>query len=644
MMVENNDTVLKSIKHIVSQILNTFGNDLEDILDNQFIKCSACAIGDYEKLLIIKALRFQGHAEIEWCVALGESLLRSVRETAGDLGGDWHSAYDSGDWREIFASALAFFEASEIRWFSPWIVHTCLDIYGEHGRSAEPFFSRESVLVAARANILLNPDDSEADCNMVKDHFNVVRYAVLELGRKDALQGGQKYPDSFSLINLKNKERQEYYNSLKTLKEEDILRFYEYLFDIYCATWSYAYARGEAKLWCAETARNALYEKYHGGRVQPNEYLFYYLRTIVLQLLSMIIKLYGKETDVSAVISGATQALSDQMTKDEREQALIWLIPQAEMSSYAVLVFSACILCRLETNEVTRETFMGIGNHLIRMIFLMLHEQTSFVNDDFKELINIMTRYEEPNNVILGFLSQILSYAMPKGIKNQIRDYLNIHRQAYISNLVEMTSYYGVSDGENLIHIIMLTPVLKEEEKASLYNNIRNRMAREFFASPRKAVCDELVSILADKKISPSLDGISTEEIVQKLCSEYSPNTAYILYDGYLSIDRECFLPYCPMIAPHLLCSTYSGCWRPVFLYFTEMTHEGKPEECNHIAWYLYFYCRERGCSLSEISSLQSLILFLKTLLRKRDIFQWVDEEKPNSKYTKCLTGSMRSK
>ena len=38
MPTENSDAVLKYVNSIVFQILNTFSDDLEDILDNQFIK------------------------------------------------------------------------------------------------------------------------------------------------------------------------------------------------------------------------------------------------------------------------------------------------------------------------------------------------------------------------------------------------------------------------------------------------------------------------------------------------------------------------------------------------------------------------------------------------------------------------------
>ena len=635
---ENNDSVLKSVKGIVFQILHTFGNDLEDILDNQFIKSNCCAIGAYEKLLIVKALRFQGKADIEWCVALGESLWRSVWGTKQDLGNNWHSVYASEDWREIFISALDFLENSEVRWFSPWIVHSCLDIYGADRHYTKPFFSREPMLAAARANVLLDPDDAESDFNMVNDHFNVVRCAVLERGKKNALQGGQKYPDSFCLINLKNKERQEYYGALKALNEEAVLSFYGYLFDIFCATWSYAYTRTKARLWCAEMARNDLYKKYYDDHSTLEQPLSYYLETIVTWLLKMIEDLYGNEAAVSTVVSSAAKALSGQLTGNEREQALLWLIPQAEMSSYAVLVFSACILCRLETNEVSRETFMGLGNYLIRMIFLTLHERSSFVNNDFKELINIMTSYKEPNNVILGFLSQSLSHTMPRGINIQIADYLNIHRDAYAENLEEMTTHFAVNDGEELIHIVMLANILKDAEKVSLYNNIRKRMEQEFSSSPRKAVCDELLSVLADEKISPTLDDISTEEIVQKLRDQYSANTAYILYNGYLEIDRARFLPYCHIIVDHLLNSTYTGCWCPVLMYFMETASEEISEEHNKAAYFLYLYCIYTRRAFGKIPNLQSLIPFLETLLRRKDLYRWVDETKTRLRIQEMLS------
>ena len=635
MTAENSDSVLKSIKGIVFQILHTFGNDLEDILDNQFIKSNSYAIGAYEQLLIVKALRFQGKAEIERCVALGESLMRSVWGTKQELGDNWHNVYARVDWREIFISALGFLENSEVRWFSPWIVHSCVEIYRNDTRYTEPFFSREPMLAAARSNILLDPDDAESDHNMVSDHFAVVRCAVLERGREDALRGGRKYPDSFSLINLENKERKEYYNALKVLKEETILRFYDYLFDIFCATWSYAYNHSEARLWCAEIARNDLYRKYHSGRSRLEQPLPYYLRTIVTQLLEMIEDLYGNEAAVSTVVSSTAKVLSGQLAGNEREQALLWLIPQAEMSAYAILVFSACTLCRLETDEVSRETFMGLGNYLIRMIFLTLHERSGFVNDDFKELINIMTHYEEPNNVILGFLSQSLSHMMPRGIYRQIADYLNIHRDAYAGNLGKMTSHFAVNDGEKLIHIVMLANMLTETEKVGLYNNIRNRMEREFSSSPRKAVCDELLSVLADKKVSPTLDDVSTEEIVQKLRDQYSSNTAYILFDGYLEIDRGRFLPYCPMIVGHLLNSTYTGCWRPVLMYLTETASEEISEEHNMAACCLYQYCHLH--TFNRIPVLQRLISFLSTLLRKKGIYRWVNETATKLKIREML-------
>lgn len=627
MMATNDDRVLKSIKGIVFQILHTFGNDLEDILDNQFIKSHCDTIGAYEKLLIVKALRFQGKADIEWCVALGESLLRSVWEAKRDLDNNWPSVYASKDWKEIFISALDFLEKSEVRWYSPWIVHNCLAIYGNYRHSSELYFSRKPMLAAARANILLDPDEAESGHNMVNDHFNVVRCAVLELGMENALHDDQKYPDSFSLINLENKERQEYYNALKILKEDAVLRFYGYLFDIFCAIWSYAYDRPEAKLWCAEMAYNDLYKKYYDGRSTLEQPLSYYLRTIVTQLIKMIEDLYGNEVAVHTLISNAAKTLSDQLKGNGREQALLWLISQAEMSSYAVLVFSACILCRLETNEVSRETFMGLGSYLIRMIFLTLHEQRGFINDDFKELINIMTRYEEPNNVILGFLSQSLGHMMPRGIYSQITDYLNIHRKSYIENLEKMTTHFAVNDGEKLIHIVMLANILTETEKVGLYNNIRSHMERDFSSSSRKMVCDELLSVLADKKISSTLDNVSTEEIIQKLRNQYSANTAYILYEEYLRIDQARFLPYCPIIMPHLLRSTYTGCWRPVLAYFIETESEEISEEHDKVAFSLYLYCIHTRHTFTRIPDLKNLIIFLKTLLRKKGIYRWVDAE-----------------
>ena len=152
-------------------------------------------------------------------------------------------------------------------------------------------------------------------------------------------------------------------------------------------------------------------------------------------------------------------------------------------------------------------------------------------------------------------------------------------------------------------------------------------MEREFSSSPRKAVCDELLSVLVDKKISPSLDNASTEEIVQKLRDEYLPNTAYILYDNYLMIDQARFLPYCPMIARHLLNSTHSGCWRPVLMYLNKTAPREKPKEYGNVTFLLYLYCMQTGHVFTKIPDLQLLIYFLEGVVHKKDNYQWVDEE-----------------
>jgi len=624
---QSNGGELKQLKNLVSQILNSFENDFEDILENPFVQSNSTVTDAYEKLIIVKALRHPGKADPTWCVALGDALQRSVSETKKDLAGSWRGFYDRADWRDIFIFSFEFLENSEVRWFSPWMVHICLDIYGKESCEGTAFFSRAPLLAAARSNVLLDLDDPELGHNLVRDHLQVARYAAIELGKKNALRNNSRIPDSFSLLNLKNSERQEYYNALRVLNEAAVLPFYEYLFDIYCVIWEYGYPNSNAKLWCGEVAHNDLYEKYYNRRTRLEYPLRYYLKTIISQLLKMIGTMYGEEEIVRAVVSGATDPNLEQAVGKEREQALLWLIPQAEMSAYAILVFAVCILCRLETDEVSKETFMGIGNDLIRMIFLLLHERFGFVNDDFKYLIDVMTRYDEPTNTILGFLGQNTAHTMPKSVRNQIEDYLKIHRGAYIKNLHDMTEQFAAGDGEKMIHIILAADGLTEEERGKLYAGVRERLEREFTGTPHKTVCDELLSVLLDKRIAPSLDELSAKEIVLRLGTpQYTPNTAYILYREYIKIDQAKFLPFCPMIAERLLDSRYTRCWIPLIQYLESTEAERMTPEHNRVAFLLYQYCKWADMN-SQIEYLRWLICFLSKLLNKKSVYPWVQEE-----------------
>jgi len=613
---QDNGNQVRGLKGLVLQILSAFENDFEDILDNPFVLSNSNVIDEYEKLMIVKALRHWGKATPEWCVALGDTLQRSLSETKKDLASNWRKFYDSADWRDIFIFSFEFLESSQVRWFSPWLVHNCLDIYGNEFCEGTSFFSRASLLTAARSNILLDLENSELGHNVLRDHLQVVRYAVIESGKKDALRGNIRYPDSFSLLNLKNNERQEYYSALKTLGEVEVLQFYEYLFDIFCGIWRFAYTDSNANLWCCEVAHNNLFEKYYDRRSILKYPLHYYLKTIISRLLKMVETLYGEEENVKAIVSGATDPNLTQLISMNREEALLWLIPQAEMSAYATLVFAVCILCRLETDEVSRETFMGIGNDLIRMVFLLLHESSGFINDDFKYLVDIMTRYEEPNNTILGFLGQNISHTMPNSVRNQIEDYLTIHRESYVKNLQDMTGQCAVNDGEEMIHIVFTANSLTEEERKDLYAGVRSRLEHEFAAASNKSICDELLSVLMDKRIHPSLNRLSTVEIVQRLNTQYTPNTAYILYMHYIKIDQEGFLPYCPLIAKRLLDSNYSRCWYPLAVYFKETEVEEMTEEHNQIALLLYQYCKLRDTG-ARIEDLQHLKSILNRLLKK---------------------------
>lgn len=630
-MVDNqgNGNQVRGLKGIVLQILSSFEDDFEDIMDNPFVLSNSNVSDEYEKLMIVKALRHWGKATPEWCVALGDALQRSLSETKEGLAGNWRKFYDSTDWKDIFIFSFEFLESSEVRWFSPWLVHNCLDIYGKEAREGTRFFSKAPLLTAARSNVLLDLDNSELGQSVVRDHLQVVHYAVIEIGENHASRSNSKYPDSFSLLNLKNNERKEYYNALKTLNEVAVLQFYEYLFDVFCGIWRYAYINSNAKLWCCEVAHNDLFEKYYDHRsilIHRLHYLHYYLKTIISKLLKMVGTLYGEEENVRTIISEATDSNLNQLSRKDREETLLRLIPQAEMSSYATLVFAVCILCRLETDEVSRETFMGIGNDLIRMVFLLLHESSGFVNDDFKYLIDIMTRYEEPNNTILGFLGQNISHTMPKSVRNQIKDYLNIHRETYVKNLQDMTGQFAVNDGETMIHIILTANSLTEEEQMDMYAGVRRRLEHEFADTSYKPVCDELLSVLMDKRLHSSLNGLSTMEIVQKLNKQYTSNTAYILYTQYIDIDQERFLPYCPLIAEHLLNSYYSGCWHPLAMYFEETEEEEMTEEHYQVALLLYQY-GSRGCTSALIEDLLWLMSILSRLLEKKNVYMWVQEE-----------------
>lgn len=624
-----NNGSLNDVIKLVSQIFKNFEDDFEDILDNRFIQNNSFEIEAYYQLLLVKALRYAGETDIDRCMAISELLRHSLQDTKQSLAAKWRSHYINPTWDTIFISVLDFLERSEVRWFSSWLIHTCLDIYSQYSitKRKRPLFSSTSVLSAARSNILLGADNSELNCDVIFDHFKVVRNAALEMGKASALQSRTIYPDSFSLLNLEDHQRREYYSALSLLNEQAVIKFYSYLFDLYCSIVTYSYPNSNISLWSREIAYNDLYKKYYNnGSSSLENKGEYYLSTIITQLLHFVGTFYERESILAVMIDELNKQMQN-IDIIRRKQSLLWLLSQAEVSGYSTFVFSLCIMCQLESDDVYREMFMGIGNDLIRMLFLLIHERTGFVNDDFKYLIDIMTSYTQPNNVTLSFLSGCGNNVMPKAVRKQIEEYMHIHRSTYFQNILVMIETLKIENVETLLQIIFISNHLTPEEKEGIYKNIRERLNRQFASSPRRQVCNELISVLLDHKIEPSLSQMDTEEIVTGLQLNHTPDSAYILYNEYISIDCSRFIPYCPKIATHLMMSSFSGCWVPLFIYLNEVAHDQAPEDYSFVAHRLYNYCFFHAPNIPFIETVNIFIDFLRNLFGNLAHYSWVTEE-----------------
>lgn len=525
----------KQLNRLVPDIIREFSEDFREIMASNpdYTKTDS-----YIQLCLIKALRCPDGILEDRCLMIAETLLEELPSASLYL-----QNFRTPLWTSIIVEALRTFEEGMFYWFSPALLNRLIRIWKDAPPTDRParLFSLPEVLNAARTNLLLNVNtsndmDTSADnpetVDVISDHENTAVLAVIELFGEDGLKGGGRVPNSFRLLQMTSERCQAYYYALKRLKEQAVIDFYEYLYDIYCAI---IVSSRDILFCCSDLVENNLYQKYPLVQGAEDDLISHFIETILRRLLNQLKGCYPHSKETFDEVDSLLQRIR---TADASEEVL-FLLAKTEVMGIATVDFCICMALGMNSwihkveyhwhmgSDIIQDVFLGMGNYLIRLVFLIFHEivQDSFLNADIQYLIHILTSYVEPSGIVLEYLAILNSHVLPRLSKKKVTEYLTLHQKTYLKNIREAVTQLKLNELEAFISCLLVAKeIISLEDKKTIFAYLKKMVKEEFANSPKAPVLNELLTLLIDGHSSDAFLDLPAEDVLRKIIS-YSPNT-----------------------------------------------------------------------------------------------------------------------
>lgn len=632
----------KQLNRLIPDIIREFSEDFKDIIASNpdYIKTSS-----YVQLCLIKALRCPDGIFEDRCLMIAEALLEEMPTSSV-----YFQTFRTPQWTSLIVEALRTFEEGQFYWFSPTLLNRLIRIWQGAPSSDRParLFSLPAVLNTARTDLLLsiNTDsdmvtsaDNSETVDVISDHVYTAVSAAIELFGEDGLKGG-RVPNSFGLLQVTQEQRQAYYYALKRLKEQSVIDFYEYLYDICCATIS---SLSGISFCCSELTENNLYQKYPPMQGAVDDLMSHYIGTILRTLLDQLKGLYPHSQETFDEADSLLRRISIADVSEE----VLFLLAKTEVMGIAIVDFCICIaLCmstwthkaeyhrRNDNGNITQDVYLGMGNYLIRLIFLIYHEivQETLQNADFQYLIRILTDYAEPSGIVLGYLAQCESRVMPRLSREKVTKYLTLHQEPYLKNIRRVMTQLKLNELEAFItYLTEIGKSITSEDKQAIFIYLRNMVQGKFANSPKAPVLNELLTLLIDDCSSEVFLDRPAEDVLHQIAS-YSGDTVYLIYSRYIKKYRDKYLSGCPIVVEKMLESTIVGYCHPIVEY---IIHSENVTLGEYVYTEKIFYAnilRESNTKVfvKNLTDIKLYTFFLVWLIMRRqshtELYQWVDE------------------
>lgn len=571
------------IERIIVDICIFFGGLFSDLSENN--PYADKEGGEYVQLCLIKAMRVRKQDDEYRLSTVATIILDNIYDLYRLVyyDGEYGALCDfsSGEWGSVILYALSVFESENYRWFSPEIVHAFLMLYGAADAKSRPVgvVSAPAFLTAARSNLLLGPnihggesgdtslqvsfDGMQREIDPVHDHYLTVKYAVSELNLSEKSTFGNT-PACFDIIRMTAGERDEYYIALSRLEEKSVIDFFENLYDTFSACSS---AQRTIKFCSRSLYQNKIEAKYSLGDKKYESDLSY-VAAILDKMFVILRGVYAEDARILARLTELHEMYrSDEDDIDER---LLLELAESEFVGISVFSYLICMAARIKgKQQILENMYLGIGNYLVRFIFLIYHETAvnSLNNSDFKHMALILDSYDEPGEAVLGYICWCSAQVKPSEVGGIVNRYLGSHTDRCVANLEAVAESLNVGDFEDFISYLFSAGYLTEEQKNGILSKIIGILRSKFTYGNQVAMCIELATVLSENRMSEEFAALDNDGLVARI-EAATANSCYILLRKYVRIDAERFYPLCERLMTKLLVSTIVGKKELIIEYF----------------------------------------------------------------------------
>ena len=561
------------ITDIIAEIFREFSDCFYNLSENNPYSPD----GEYLQLCLMKAMGVQNQDDYRLST-VATSILDNIYDCYRlvHYDGEYGAICDfnNGEWGNVILYALTVFETENYRWFSPEIVHAFLMLYEAVDEKNRPvgILSRREFLVAARSNLILGPNihggeagDSELqvsydgihrEIDPLYDHYLTVKYAVGELHLSEKSTFGNT-PACFDIIRMTAAERDEYYIALSRLEEKSVIAFLENLYD----TFSVCSSVQSTIRFCSTNLyrnRNKIESKYNLGEGKYTSDLDY----VSLILDRMFVILEGTYSNDARILARVRE-LHEMYRSNERniEELLLLELAESEFVGISLFSYLICMAARIKGNRhILENMYLGIGNYLVRLIFLIYHESAinSLNNSDFKYMALILGSYYDPGEAVLGYICWCSSQLKTGEATKLVDAYLVSHTDNCVDNLDTVVDSLTVTDFQGFISYVFSAGYLDNPQKERVLSKIVTVLKSRFTYDSHIALCIELATVISSGEMTDEFAALSNDELAERLRSA-SPNSIYILVSRYMRMDKARYYPLCASLVQEILSSTIVG-------------------------------------------------------------------------------------
>lgn len=616
----------KKFRNLIPEIMDHFAEQLDEIVascpDNVKTR-------EYVQWCIIKALKSRAANCEDSYIAICNTLMEELSSCEGTP----EDIYSSQLWLDILVKTAEIFYQKQFFWFLPTLTHNL--IYYFHGRPAagERLFSRPAVLDAARANLLLGIHiDSEsyapAVIDSVRDHYTIICAAAKELDSNINLDANTTVPPSFELLQFSNAERRRYYNALHYLKEQSVIDFYVYLFDMFCAVVS-QYSN-DMRFCCRVLYENSLYEKYIKNSQIGVPRTGDYIKIIADKLLSSLHSSFENCSRVQSSISELQTQLDD-TAKTYSIEKLLLLVVEFDILGFNTLNFIACMLgLANRSDSLSKDIYLYLGNYLLGVVFLAYYEvsQASYYNDDFKYLVDIGVSYAEPGGITLGFMCSLTARPIPSVSNNRIAQFVKQHTDLLLNNLKELATQIKHKDIEYFLVFLYSLSATSEEEKTPIYRTLRQLIETSYPTEPQSDLYVEYISLRLDGVSTPAFQQNTPAENIEKMLPA-TKEIVYMLFLQYMQRNKAEYSRLCYLVAPKMVQTCFIHSASPIIDCLNVNTEDIYTENYSQTAK-LAFITLQKTMTKADCLATKRYAIFCSHLLsyQKNDpeLYSWVQE------------------